>query len=170
MKKVLLLAVTCLITQLCQIQAQSLDIVRDFGETMSRWTKNYNINDITHIERLCDQGLRISDDVSDEIILHYKMKTSSVMLHTYLSWFDVVNEGKTSLHFSDYEHLNKEKLKCTSKYAKEKAKDESREYLTCKIMVCGSHSYEESVLICVRNNLIFGITKLKKKGKRIILK
>lgn len=74
------------------------------------------------------------------------------------------------VEFSEFALVNKNNIKCKTEFAKEKIKDVSREYVMCKVSTLGSHIYKEWVLICVRDNKIFGITNLKRKGKRVLLK
>lgn len=171
LKHVLLLLLTILLP--AKINAQAVDIVRDFGNSMHLWTMINDINYRGHLESLCDEwSLRISDKIAEDIISRLKKsdRTGSLMLASYLNWFEYSMRDSIIVNFSDYALVNKNDIKCKTKFAKEKIKDESREYVVCKLSTSGPYLYDEWVLICVRDNKIFGITKMERKGKRVLLK
>ena len=150
-----------------------MDIVRDFGNSMHLWTVTHDITHRDHLESLCDEWrLRISDKIAEDIISQFKEsdRPASLMLASYLNWFEGSVRDSIVVKFSDYALVKKNDVKCKTKFAKEKIKDESREYVMCKVSTSGPYIYNEWVLICVRDNKIFGITNLERKGKRVLLK
>lgn len=139
------------------IHAQAVNIVKDFGKSMNEWTVTHELTHRDHIESLCAKSsFWVSDNIAESIISRMKEsnRSKSLTLDSYLNWFEESIRDSMAVEFSDYSLVDKKDIIGITKFAKEKIRDDDREYVICKISISGNIFFSEWILVCVRDNKI----------------
>ena len=131
------------------LQAQGLNIAKEFGDNLRMYVLTDSIDYREKIENLFNlRSSRIADDFMMALADHYGYpKQKSYMLHTYLNLIEkTIEKDKLSIEFSDF---NNENESIVSNRHKSQV-----EVVSCRLKIIGSLSLDTKVLIIIRDGKI----------------
>ena len=168
-KFILLLMLTPLLAVNVSAQ-EGLKTARSYGESMKQWTatKDDDLREV--IEDLCNgiKSTRVADEIAIDLVpkMDYP-RNVSYQLDTYLNSIEKAWSRGFSIEFSDYKPVDRNQIEGTTIHETRYAREEDKEYVSCRVKVKGAYSYDVYDLICMRGGKITKVSKFEKSGNKV---
>lgn len=150
------------------LQAQSVNIVKNFGYNMHAWVSTDNDIYRTNIVNMCDgrKKARVCDEIAQKLAIQNNIYSNiSYMLDSYLNWIEKAIDTNMSIEFSNFEEVdNRDIVTGDKKY--ERYADELK-FVSCDIKTKGTVSCSTKDLFYIRDGKISKIAKYEKTGNKI---
>lgn len=158
MKKVFFLLVFSL--TIVEIDAQGLQVSREFGLNLELWTLTKNIAYRTNIDRICNGEYRtvVTNDLVMDLDPNFFTNKPTCRMETYLNIIDLIN-SKDSLSIKVFDYKLEDKLHIADRFVSRNINDMDVQYVSCNIKVRGAVSLDTRILIYIRNKKISKIAK-----------
>lgn len=149
---------------------EGMKTARSYGEKMKQWTSTKNDDFREDIEELCNgtRSTRIADEIAIDLVprMDYP-RNVSYQLDTYLNSIEKAWSRGLSIEFSDYENVDRNLIEGTTANETRYAREEDKEYVSCRVKVKGAYSYDVYDLICMRGGKITKVSKFEKSGNKV---
>lgn len=170
MKRVLILFFIFAMTQNCRLYAQGLSTAKEYGECMKQWSVTENDRYRTTVEKICDgkKSTRVADDIAMGLARDNGVPGNiSYMLDSYLNWLEKAMLRGITIEFSDYNIVNRNEIEGSTLQETKYAREADKDYVSCRVKIKGSISYDVYDLICMREGKITKITRYEKSGNKV---
>ena len=153
-----------------KVSAQGLSVAREYGENLRQWTSTDNFRYRTNIERICDgkKSTRIADDIAMDLARRNSQPQNvSYQLDSYLNWIEKAMMSGLNIECSDYKVVDRKDIEGSTAQETKYAREADKEYVSCRIQVKGSLSYDVYDLICMREGKITKVSRFEKRGNKV---
>ena len=150
--------------------AQGLLVAQEYGENLRQWTSTDNLRYRTNIEKICDgkKSTRIADDIAMDLARRNSQPQNvSYQLDSYLNWIEKAMQSGLNIECSDYNVVDRKDIEGSTAQETKYAREADKEYVSCRIQVKGSLSYDVYDLICMREGKITKVSRFEKKGNKV---
>ena len=149
---------------------EGLETARSYGETMKHWVTTKNDELREKIEEMCNgiKSTRIADEIAMDLVprMDYP-RNVSYQLDTYLNSIEKAWSRGLSIEFSDYQPVDRNLIEGSTANETRYARETDKEYVSCRVRVKGSFSYDVYDLICMRGGKITKVSKYEKSGNKV---
>ena len=170
MKKRFLICLLMIPLAVIKVSAQGLTTAKAYGENLKQWTLTENFRYRTNVEEICDgkKSTRIADDIAMDLARRNSVPHNvSYQLDSYLNWIEKAMLNGIKIDFSDYEVVDRNKIEGTTVQETRYAREADKEYVSCRVRVNGSLSFDVYDLICMRDGKITKVSRFEKSGNRV---
>lgn len=170
MKRLLVLFIILSTISPLRLFSQGLSTAKEYGESMKQWSVTENDRYRSTIERICDgkKSTRIADDIAMDLAYKNGVPSNiSYMLDSYLNWIEKAMMKGINIEFLDYKVVNRSEIEGSTYLETKYARETDKDYVSCRIKISGSLSYDVYDLICMRDGKITKIAKYEKSGNRV---
>lgn len=170
MKRLLIVFIILSAISPVRMFSQGLSTAKEYGESMKQWSATENDRYRNIIESICGgkKSTRIADDIAMDLAQKNGVPSNiSYMLDSYLNWLEKAMLNGISVNFSDYQVVNRNEIEGSTSYETKYAREDDKDYVSCRIRISGALSYDVYDLICMRDGKITKITKYEKTGNKI---
>lgn len=153
-----------------KVSAQGLSVAREYGENLRQWTSTDNLRYRTNIEKICDgkKSTRIADDIAMDLARRNSQPQNvSYQLDSYLNWIEKAMMSGLNIECSDYKVVDRKDIEGSTAQETKYARKADKEYVSCRIQVKGSLSYDVYDLICMREGKITKVSRFEKRGNKV---
>lgn len=149
---------------------EGLATARSYGETMKQWVSTKDDELRERIEEMCNgiKSTRIADEIAMDLVprMDYP-RNVSYQLDTYLNSIEKAWSRGLSIEYSDYQSVDRRLIEGTTANETRYAQEADKEYVSCRVRVKGSFSYDVYDLICMRGGKITKVSKYEKIGNKV---
>lgn len=170
MKKRILICMMMIPLAVLKVSAQGLSTAQAYGENLKQWAATDNLRYRINVEKICDgkKSTRIADDIAMDLARRNSVPQNvSYQLDSYLNWIEKAMLNGIKIEFSDYEVVDRNKIEGTTVQETRYAREADKEYVSCRVRVNGSLSYDVYDLICMREGKITKVSRFEKSGNRV---
>lgn len=170
MKKRFLICLLMIPLAVIKVSAQGLSTAQAYGENLKQWTITENFRYRTNVEEICDgkKSTRIADDIAMDLARRNSVPHNvSYQLDSYLNWIEKAMLNGIKIELSDYEVVDRNKIEGTTVQETRYAREADKEYVSCRVRVNGSLSFDVYDLICMRDGKITKVSRFEKSGNRV---
>ena len=153
-----------------KVSAQGLSVAREYGENLKQWTSTDNLRYRTNIERICDgkKKTRIADEIAMDLARRNSQPLNiSYQLDSYLNWIEKAMMSGFEIECSDYKVIDRKDIEGSTAQETKYARGADKEYVSCRIKVKGSLTYDVYDLICMREGKITKVERFEKRGNKV---
>jgi len=170
MKKSFLICLLMIPLAVIKVSAQGLSTAQEYGENLKQWAATDNLRYRINVEKICDgkKSTRIADDIAMDLARRNSVPHNvSYQLDSYLNWIEKAMLNGIKIDFSDYEVVDRNRIEGTTVQETRYAREGDKEYVSCRVRVNGSLSYDVYDLICMREGKITKVSRFEKSGNRV---
>lgn len=153
-----------------KVLAQGLKTAQVYGENLKQWTITENYRYRTNVEEICDgkKSTRIADDIAMNLARRNGVPQNvSYQLDSYLNWIEKAMLNGLKIEFSDYDEVDRNIIEGSTAQETKYAREGDKEYVSCRVKVSGSLSFDVYDLICMRDGKITKVSRFEKRGNKV---